>query len=74
MTSDDRHRVEEGLVEFRSEEGTLSYKPVEQLIPEDCQERMRAELRWLEWLLERQEKRNMPLRSGILRAGPPHKG
>ena len=71
MTSEDQHRAEEGLVELRSEEGALSYKPVEQLVPEDRQDRMRAELRRLEWLLERQERRNILLRLGILRAGSP---
>ena len=71
MTSEDQHRAEEGLVELRSEEGALSYKPLEQLVPEDCQDRMRAELGRLEWLLERQERRNILLRLGILRAAPP---
>ena len=75
MTSEDQHRAEEKLVELRSEEGAFSFKPLEQLIPEDRQDRMRAELRRLEWLLERQTRRNMLLRSGIiLRAGPPSKG
>lgn len=74
MTSEDQRRAQEGLVELRSEEGALSYKPVEQLLPEDRQDRMRAELRRLEWLLERQERRNMLLRSGILRAGSPAQG
>ena len=72
MTSEDRRRAEEGFVELRSEEGALSYKHLEQLVPEDRQDRMRAELRRLEWLLERQERRNILLRSRIiLRAGPP---
>ncbi len=74
MTLEDRRRAEEGFVELRSEEGVLSYKPLEQLVPEDRQDRLRAELRRLEWLLERQERRNLLLRSGILRAGPPRKG
>ena len=33
MSLEDRHRAEEELVELRSEEGALSYKPVEQLTP-----------------------------------------
>ena len=70
MILEDQHRAEEGFVELRSEEGTLSYKHLEQLVPEDRQDRMRAELRRLEWLLDRQERRTMLLRSGILRAGP----
>ena len=71
MTSEDQLRAEERLVELRSEEGAPSYKHLDQLLPEDRQDRIRAELRRLEWLLERQERRNMLLRSGILRAGPP---
>ncbi len=74
ITLEDRRRAEEGFVELRSEEGALTYKPLEKLVPEDRQDRMRAELRRLEWLLERQERRNMLIRSGILRAGPPRKG
>jgi hypothetical protein len=74
MILEDRRRAEEGFVELRSEEGALSYKPLEQLVPEDRQDRLRAELRRLEWLLDRQERRNVLLRSGILRAGTPHKG
>ena len=70
MTSEDRRSAEEGFVELRSEEGALSYKPLEQLVPEDRQDRMRAELKRLEWLLERQKRRNALLRSGILQTGP----
>jgi hypothetical protein len=55
MTLEDRRRAEE-LVELRSEEGALSYKPLEQLVAEDRHDRMRAELRRLEWLLERQKR------------------
>ena len=62
MTSEDRRRAEEGLVELRSEEGRSFYKHVGQLVPEDRQERIRAELRRLEWLLERQKTRNLLLR------------
>ncbi len=75
MTLEDQHRAQEEVVELRSEEGALSYKHLEQLVPEDRQDRMRAELRRLEWLLERQTKRNMLLRLGIiLRPSPPDKG
>jgi hypothetical protein len=54
MVSEDRRRAEEGLVDLRSEEGELPYKHVEELCPEDRQDRIRAELARLEWLLERQ--------------------
>jgi hypothetical protein len=74
MTSEDQHRAKEGLVELRSEEGASSYKPVEQLAPNDRKQRMRAELRRLEWFIERQTRRNMLLRSGILRRDPPRRG
>ena len=74
MILEDQHRAEEGFVELRSEEGTLSYKHLEQLVPEDRQDRMRAELRRLEWFIERQERRNAFLRSGILRTSSPHRG
>ncbi len=67
VTSEDRRRAEEGLVELRSEGGRSFYKHVEQLGPEDRQERIRAELRRLEWLLERQKARNMILRSASSR-------
>lgn len=70
MTSEDRHLAEEGLVKLRSEEGGSFYKHLDQLVPEDRLDRMRAELRRLEWLMERQEIRNSLLRSGVLRAGP----
>jgi hypothetical protein len=74
MTLEDRHRAEEGLVELSSEEGRSFYKHVERLVPEDREDRVRAELRRMEWLLERQERRNAFLRSGILRASSPHRG
>ena len=74
MTSEDWHRAQGGLVELRSEEGRSFYKYLEQLVPEDRQDRVRAELRRLEWLLERQERRNAFLRAGILRRSSPHRG
>ena len=66
MTSEDQHRAKEGLVELSSEEGRSFYKHLERLVPEDRQDRVRAEVRRLEWLLERQERRNAFLRSGVL--------
>jgi hypothetical protein len=61
--SEDRRRAEKGLVELRSEEGELSYKHVEELSPEDRMDRIRAELARIEWLLERQGRRDSILRS-----------
>jgi hypothetical protein len=74
MTSEDQHRAMEGVVELSSEEGRSFYKHVEQLVPDDREDRVRAELRRIEWLLKRQERRNAFLRLGILRPGAPHRG
>jgi hypothetical protein len=74
MILEDQHRAEEGVVELSSEESRSFYKHIEQLVPEDREDRVRAELRRLEWLLKRQEKRNAFLRSGILRTSSPHRG
>jgi hypothetical protein len=64
MTSEDRKRAEEALVALRSEQGELSsYKHLDDFTPEDCMNRIRAEMRRMEWLLERQTKRNALLRS-----------
>jgi len=73
MTSEDQRRAEAGLVELKSEGGGSFYKHVEQLVPEDRQERIRAELRRLEWLLERQKTRKIILSSASSRRHPPHK-
>jgi hypothetical protein len=59
IASEDRRRAEEGLVELRSEEGELSYKHIAELSPEDRVDRIRAELARIEWLLERQGRRNI---------------
>lgn len=63
MALEDRRRAEEGLVELRSEEGEFSYKHVEELSPKDRMARLRAELARMEWLLKRQGRRNIILRS-----------
>ncbi len=63
ITSEDRRRAEKGLVALKSEEGELSFKHVEDLYPEDRMERIRAELVRIEWLMERQGRRNLILRS-----------
>jgi hypothetical protein len=59
MASEDRRRAEKGLVELISEDGELSYKHIEELSPEDRIDRIRAELARIEWLLERQGRRNI---------------
>jgi hypothetical protein len=66
MALEDRRRAEKGLVELRSEKGELSYKHIEDLFPEDRMDRVRADLARIEWLLERQVRRN------IVRRGARH--
>jgi hypothetical protein len=70
VTSEDQRRAEDGLVKLRSEKGELSYKQIEQLSPEDRTDRIRAELVRIEWLIVRQRRRNIILRSSLL---GPHK-
>jgi hypothetical protein len=61
---ENRKRAEEALVALRSEQGELSsYKHLDDFTPEDCMNRIRAEMRRMEWLLERQTRRNALLRS-----------
>jgi hypothetical protein len=62
MASEDWHRAYEGLVELRSEEGELSYTHIDQLTLEDRPACIRAELARIEWLLERQGRRDIVLR------------
>ncbi len=65
IASEERRRAKEGFVALRSEEGQLYYKHLEDLSPEDRMDRIRAELGRIEWLLERQDRRNMMLRSAF---------
>lgn len=46
-----------GLVELRTEKGATRHKHIGDLSPADRKERVRAELRRLEWLMRRQEVR-----------------
>ena len=48
ISSEDRRRAEEGLVELRSEGGQVSRKHVEELLPEDRVDCIRAELSRIE--------------------------
>jgi hypothetical protein len=63
MISEDRRRAEKGLVALRSKESKLSYKHVDELSPEERTDRIRAELMRIEWIMERQGRRNLILRS-----------
>jgi hypothetical protein len=67
MISEDRKTAEEGLVALMSEQGELSYKHIDDLTPEDRMNRITAEVRRLEWLLERQARRNTLSRSTAFR-------
>ena len=67
ITLEDRRRAEKELVALRSQVGELSYKRIEELSPEDRMDRIRAELARIEWLLERQGRRNSILRPAFFR-------
>jgi hypothetical protein len=57
MADRDRHLAEQKLVELSSEEGEPRYRHIEDLSPDDREDRVRAELRRLEWLMERHKRR-----------------
>jgi hypothetical protein len=59
MASQDRRRAEKGLVALKPKKGEPYYKLVDELLPEDRPDRMGAELSRIEWLLERQGRRNI---------------
>jgi len=63
MASEDRRRAQRGLVGLVSENEKLSYKQIEELSPDDRVARIRAELVRIEWLMERQRRRNIILGS-----------
>jgi hypothetical protein len=65
MASENRRWTEKGLVELRSEEGELLYKHVEVRSAEDRIASIRAEVARIEWLLERQGRRNIILLSAF---------
>jgi hypothetical protein len=67
MASEDRRLAREGLVELRGEGGGVRYERVDDLRPEDRGDRVRAELRRLEWLMERQGRRNVLVLLGRLK-------
>jgi hypothetical protein len=57
MADRDRRLAEQELVKLSSEEGEPRYRHIAELSPEDREDRVRAELRRLEWLMERHKKR-----------------
>ncbi len=62
---EDRRAAERGLVELRTENGELLHKHINDLLPEDRRARVRAELARIEWLLERQHRRDLLFREGV---------
>jgi hypothetical protein len=56
---EDRRWAEKRLVELRSAEGQLFHKHIDDLLPKDRRARIRAELAHIEWLPERQQRRNL---------------
>src|SRR5215216_6029223 len=57
LIEEDRRLAQAGLVSLVADEGTISYKPVDELTPEDMPARRRAETARLDWLMERTDRR-----------------
>jgi hypothetical protein len=65
LVDEDRKRAEEGLVELMDESsGQITYKHIEELSPKDRLARTRAEGARIEWIAERQRRRQPPPRPG----------
>lgn len=56
LVEEDRRLAQSGLVSLAAEDGTISYKHVDELTPEDMPARRRAEIARLDWLLERTDR------------------
>jgi hypothetical protein len=65
MVKEDCRQAQQGLLELRSESGEISYKHIDQLSSKNRTDRIRAELARIEWLLERQGRRNIILRGAF---------
>jgi hypothetical protein len=57
LAEEDRRRAQEGLVELKSENGEIIYKPFDDLTPQDRSARIRAEGERVAWILKRRKKR-----------------
>jgi hypothetical protein len=55
LAEGDRLRAREGLVTLKSERGETSYKPLEELTPEDRRMRIRAEGERIDWIVGRRK-------------------
>jgi len=57
LAQEDRLKAQEGLVELKSQNGEIIYKPFDDLTPQDRSARIRAEGEQVAWIVERQKKR-----------------
>jgi hypothetical protein len=57
LAEEDRRKAQEGLVELKSENGEIIYKPFDDLTPQNRTARIRAEGERVAWILKRQKKR-----------------
>ena len=57
LAKEDRRKAQEGLVELKSENGEIIYKPLDDLTPQDRSARIRAEGERVAWIVERRKKR-----------------
>jgi hypothetical protein len=57
LAEEDRRKAQEGLVELKSDNGEIIYKPFDDLTPQNRTARIRAEGERVAWILKRQKKR-----------------
>jgi hypothetical protein len=57
LAVEDRRKAQEGLVELKCENGEITYKPFDDLTPQDRSARIRAEGERVAWIVKRQRKR-----------------
>jgi hypothetical protein len=73
LAEEDQRRALEGLVDLMSESGQITHKHLEELTPEDWVARVKAEGARVEWIAERQARRDnpqAPIRYGHRRNDP----
>jgi hypothetical protein len=56
LVEEDKYQAQAGLVTLLAEDGTISHKHVDDLMPADLPARRRAETARLDWLLERTDR------------------
>jgi hypothetical protein len=57
LAVEDQRKAQEGLVELKSKNGEITYKPFADLTPQDRSARIRAEGERVAWIIKRQKKR-----------------